>query len=382
MRGLLMSVAVAALGLSAGCSAAQIQSPPAPTADAGAYSVSVVASGLDLPWGLSFLPDGTMLVAERNGALRVIENGVLRPEPVSGVPDVFAEGQGGFFEAQPHPRFAENRLVYLAYAAGEENANRTTLARAEFDGRGLSNLEVLWQASPEKEGGAHFGGRILFLPDDTMLLTLGDGFAYREQAQALDSDLGKIVRLTLDGDPAPGNPLASQGARPEIWTYGHRNVQGVAMDPATGRIWTNEHGPRGGDEVNLMRPGANYGWPVITYGVDYSGAVISPFTEREGMEQPLVYWTPSIAPSGMAFYDGALFPAWRGDLFVSALAGAQVRRIDLDAAGAVQGQEILLQELEGRFRNVVQGPDGALYLLAESTAADSSGQVLRIAPPD
>ncbi len=382
MRGLLMSVAVAALGLSAGCSAAQIQSPPAPTADAGAYSVSVVASGLDLPWGLSFLPDGTMLVAERNGALRVIENGVLRPEPVSGVPDVFAEGQGGFFEAQPHPRFAENRLVYLTYAAGEENANRTTLARAEFDGRGLSNLEVLWQASPEKEGGAHFGGRILFLPDDTMLLTLGDGFAYREQAQALDSDLGKIVRLTLDGDPAPGNPLASQGARPEIWTYGHRNVQGVAMDPATGRIWTNEHGPRGGDEVNLMRPGANYGWPVITYGVDYSGAVISPFTEREGMEQPLVYWTPSIAPSGMAFYDGALFPAWRGDLFVSALAGAQVRRIDLDAAGAVQGQEILLQELEGRFRNVVQGPDGALYLLAESTAADSSGQVLRIAPPD
>jgi glucose/arabinose dehydrogenase len=377
-----MSVAVAALGVSAGCSAAQIQSPPAPTADAGAYSVSVVASGLDLPWGLSFLPDGTMLVAERNGALRVIENGVLRPEPVSGVPDVFAEGQGGFFEAQPHPRFAENRLVYLTYAAGEENANRTTLARAEFDGRGLSNLEVLWQASPEKEGGAHFGGRILFLPDDTMLLTLGDGFAYREQAQALDSDLGKIVRLTLDGDPAPGNPLASQGARPEIWTYGHRNVQGVAMDPATGRIWTNEHGPRGGDEVNLMRPGANYGWPVITYGVDYSGAVISPFTEREGMEQPLVYWTPSIAPSGMAFYDGALFPAWRGDLFVSALAGAQVRRIDLDAAGAVQGQEILLQELEGRFRNVVQGPDGALYLLAESTAADSSGQVLRIAPPD
>jgi glucose/arabinose dehydrogenase len=377
-----MSVAVAALGVSAGCSAAQIQSPPAPTADVGAYSVAVVASGLDLPWGLSFLPDGTMLVAERNGALRVIENGVLRPEPVSGVPDVFAEGQGGFFEAQPHPRFAENRLVYLAYAAGEENANRTTLARAEFDGRGLSNLEVLWQASPEKEGGAHFGGRILFLPDDTMLLTLGDGFAYREQAQALDSDLGKIVRLTLDGDPAPGNPLASQGARPEIWTYGHRNVQGVAMDPATGRIWTNEHGPRGGDEVNLMRPGANYGWPVITYGVDYSGAVISPFTEREGMEQPLVYWTPSIAPSGMAFYDGALFPAWRGDLFVSALAGAQVRRIDLDAAGAVQGQEILLQELEGRFRNVVQGPDGALYLLAESTAADSSGQVLRIAPPD
>lgn len=381
MRRLLMGVALAALvGVSA-CTAAQTQSPPAPAADAGAYSVSVVASGLDLPWGLSFLPDGTMLVAERNGALRVIQNGALRPEPVAGVPDVFAEGQGGLFEVQPHPRFAENRLVYLTYAAGDGDANRTTLARAVFDGQSLSNLEVLWQASPEKEGGAHFGGRMLFLPDDTMLLTLGDGFAYREQAQSLDSNLGKVVRLTLDGDPAPGNPLAAQGARPEIWTYGHRNVQGVAMDPATGRIWTNEHGPRGGDEVNVMRAGANYGWPVITYGVDYSGAVISPFTEREGMEQPLVYWVPSIAPSGMAFYNGALFPAWQGDLFVSALAGAQLRRIDLDADGAVQGQEILLQEVEGRFRNVVQGPDGALYLLAESTGADQSGQVLRLAPP-
>jgi glucose/arabinose dehydrogenase len=323
-----------------------------------------------------------MLVAERNGVVRVIENGVLRPEPVAGVPAVFAEGQGGLFEVQPHPRYADNRLVYLTYAAGDGDANRTTLARAQFDGLSLSDVEVLWQASPEKEGGAHFGGRMLFLPDDTLLLTLGDGFAYREQAQALDNDFGKVVRLTLDGDPAPGNPLAAQGARPEIWTIGHRNVQGVARDPATGRIWTNEHGPRGGDEVNLMRPGANYGWPVITYGVDYSGAVISPFTAREGMEQPLVHWVPSIAPSGMAFYDGALFPAWRGDLFVSALAGAQLRRLDLDGAGAVRGQEVLLQELEGRFRNVVQGPDGALYILAESTAADPSGQVLRLAPPN
>lgn len=382
MRRLGFGVAAAALLAAAACSATQAPTSTAPVADSGGYEVSVVASGLDLPWGLSFLPGGAMLVAERNGVVRVIENGVLRPEPVAGVPAVFAEGQGGLFEVQPHPRYADNRLVYLTYAAGDGDANRTTLARAQFDGLSLSDVEVLWQASPEKEGGAHFGGRMLFLPDDTLLLTLGDGFAYREQAQALDNDFGKVVRLTLDGDPAPGNPLAAQGARPEIWTIGHRNVQGVARDPATGRIWTNEHGPRGGDEVNLMRPGANYGWPVITYGVDYSGAVISPFTAREGMEQPLVHWVPSIAPSGMAFYDGALFPAWRGDLFVSALAGAQLRRLDLDGAGAVRGQEVLLQELEGRFRNVVQGPDGALYILAESTAADPSGQVLRLAPPN
>jgi glucose/arabinose dehydrogenase len=337
--------------------------------------------GLDTPWGISFLPDGLILVTERGGRLRVIENGQLRAAPVAGAPAVFAEGQGGLFEAQPHPNFAENRLIYLTYAEGRDDANRTTLARAVFDGQSLQNFEVLWQAGPAKEGPAHFGGRMLFLPDDTLLLTLGDGFTYRERAQALDDHFGKIVRLTLDGAPAPDNPLTgTEGARPDIWSFGHRNVQGIARDPASGRIWTTEHGPRGGDEVNIMCPGGNYGWPVITYGQDYSGAIISPFTEREGMLQPLTYWAPSIAPSGMAFYTGDLFPGWRGDLLVSALAGAQLRRIDLDANGARIGEEVLLEELAGRFRHVAQAPDGSVYVLAESTGEAPEGQVLRLTP--
>ncbi len=370
--------------LLAACAQAPASDPTAAAAASGdpsAYQVQTVTAGLDTPWGLSFLPDGMILVTERPGRLRVIENGVLREAPVAGVPAVFAEGQGGLFEAQPHPRFIENRLIYLTYAEGTAAANRTTLARGTFDGQSLQNLQVLWQASPAKEGPAHFGGRMLFLPDNTLLLTLGDGFAYRESAQGLDNDLGKVVRLTLEGLPAPNNPFVSApGARPEIWSYGHRNVQGIAMDRDTGRIWTNEHGPRGGDEVNLMRPGANYGWPVITYGRDYTGAIISPFTERAGMEQPLTYWVPSIAPSGMAFYSGDLFPGWRGDLLVSALAGAQLRRVDLDATGARVGEEVLLAELEGRFRHVVQAPDGSVYLLAEATAELPEGQVLRLMP--
>jgi aldose sugar dehydrogenase len=353
----------------------------APIGDASALAVQQVAAGLDTPWGISFLPDGLILVTERIGQLRVIENGLLRAAPVAGVPAVFAEGQGGLFEAQPHPRFAENRLIYLTYAEGTDSANRTTLARAVFDGQSLQDLEVLWQAPPAKEGPAHFGGRMLFLPDDTLILTLGDGFTYREGAQNLDNAFGKIVRLTLEGEPAADNPfIAVTGALPEIWSYGHRNVQGIAYDPSSGRIWTNEHGPRGGDEVNIMCAGGNYGWPVITYGQDYSGAIISPFTEREGMLQPLTYWVPSIAPSGMAFYSGALFPAWQGDLLVSALAGSQLRRVDLDANGARVGEEILLGDIGGRFRHVAQAPDGSIYLLAEATADAVEGQVLRVTP--
>jgi glucose/arabinose dehydrogenase len=376
-----MAVVLSMLGLASCSQTSQAPAAPAASADAASYKVEVVAAGLDVPWSLAFLPDGTALVTERGGTLRVLENGALRPEPVTGVPAVFNEGQAGLFEARPSPNFAEDHQVYLTYAEGTAQANRTTLARATFDGHALTNLQVLWQVSPAKEGGAHFGGRMLFLPDNTLLLTLGDGFAYRERAQDLSSDLGKVVRLTLDGAPAPGNPLATQpGARLEIYSYGHRNVQGIAYDPASGRIWTCEHGPRGGDEVNLMRAGANYGWPVITYGVDYSGAIISPFTEREGMEQPLTYWVPSIAPSGMTFYNGDLFPAWKGDLFVSALAGAQLRRVDLDANGAVLHEEVLLAELEGRFRYVTQGPDGALYVLAEATGENPEGQILRLVP--
>jgi aldose sugar dehydrogenase len=234
----------------------------------------------------------------------------------------------------------------------------------------------VFDASPERATDAHFGGRLLFMPDKSLILTLGDGFAYRDKAQDLSSDLGKIVRITDTGQAAPGNPFLGQtGMRPEIYSYGHRNVQGIARDPATGTLYAHEHGPKGGDEVNVIVAGKNYGWPVITYGVDYSGAPISLKNKQDGMEQPITYWVPSIAPSGMAFYTGDLFPAWKGDLIVTALAGQQVRRVNLEN-GVVASQESYLTDRGERYRQVVQAPDGSLLVLTD----DSEGKVLRLTP--
>jgi glucose/arabinose dehydrogenase len=368
----------------AACSGAQTGVAPQaapPAAEPVGYVIEEVATGLSFPWSIAFLPDGDMLVAERDGNLRLIDDGALRAEPVSGVPAAYVDNQAGMFEVALHPRFEENGQVYLTLATGTQAANRTTLVRGRYQDGALTDVETLFQASPDKRGGAHFGGRLLFLPDDTLLLTLGDGFAYREEAQSLDTDLGKIVRLTLDGAPAADNPFNGQaGARAEVFSYGHRNVQGITRDPVSGRIYATEHGPRGGDELNVLSAGANYGWPVITYGVDYSGAVISPFTERDGMEQPLVYWVPSIAPSSMVFYSGDAFPQWRGDILVSALTGApttpHVRRVDLDENGAVVGQEQLFLEVGERLRDVAQAPDGSIYLLTDAP----DGRVLRVRP--
>ena len=357
--------------------------PTAPAAGAGAapaapggYRTTTVAEGLATPFSLAFLPDGSMLLTERAGRLRVIRDGTLDPEPVEGVPPVYAEGQGGLFDVVLHPDFASNGLVYLSYASGTSDANGTRVARARFDGRRLQDLEVIFEASPKKNTTAHFGGRLLFLPDGTLLVTLGDGFSYREKAQSLDGDLGKIVRIRDDGSVPDDNPFVGrEGARGEIYSYGHRNVQGIVRDPESGRIYAHEHGPKGGDEVNVIEPGRNYGWPVITFGRDYSGAIISPYTEKPGMEQPLVYWVPSIAPAGMTRYDGDLFPAWKGDLLVSALVGMHVRRVDLED-GAVAGQEELFRELNQRIRDVRTAPDGGLYLLTDG----DGGKLIRVDP--
>lgn len=354
------------------------QTEAAPTAAAAPVTTKLeaIASGLEYPWGIAFLPDGAMLVTERAGRLRVIRNGQLDPTPVTGVPEVLASGQGGLFDVALHPRFAENQLIYLALAGGDDRANATRIVRARFDGKALADVKEVFRASPDKAGDAHFGGRILFLPDETMIVTLGDGFAYREQAQNLKSDLGKIVRLRDDGSVPSDNPFVGKaGARGEIWSYGHRNVQGILRDPTTGAIYANEHGPMGGDELNLIAPGKNYGWPVITYGRDYNGAVISPYTERPGMEQPLTYWVPSIATAGMSMYAGDLFPQWKGDIFIAALAGAHVRRVDMEG-GKVIGQETLFADQQARFRHVAAGPDGALYLLTD----DLDGRVLKVTP--
>ncbi len=336
--------------------------------------IETVASGLAHPWSLAFLPDGAMLVTERNGGLRLIRDGELVDAPIENVPNAYVAGQGGLFDVLPDPDFADNGRVFLSYAYGDSQANATRLISARFDGKRLYDIDVVFTAKPMKDTPHHYGGRMAFLPDGTLLLTIGDGFDYREQAQQLDNHLGKVVRLAKDGTPPVDNPYTDvAGALPEIYSYGHRNPQGLAVVPGSGTVWLHEHGPRGGDELNRLAAGRNYGWPVITYGRDYSGARISPYTEYKGMEQPALYWTPSIAPAGMAYYGADRCPEWRGDLFVAALAERSVRRIDLEG-GRVVGQERVFDDIDARIRDVIVGPDGALYLLTDSP----SGQVLRV----
>lgn len=375
MRAIFAALAGAALAAGCGGASDAPDAEAAPAVSAQRYVVETVATGLSFPWGIAFLPDGGLLITQRDGPITLAAGGAA--QSVSGGPQPYVENQGGLFDVALHPNFAENRLVYLSYAAGTEAANATEVARARLEGTQLVGLERIFRASPDKPGGAHFGGRLLFLPDGTLLLSLGDGYIRRNEAQDRTTHFGAIVRMTETGAPAPDNPFfAEGGAAAYVYTFGHRNVQGLARDPASGRLYAHEHGPRGGDEVNVLTPGANYGWPVATYGVDYSGASISPFTERAGMAAPLLHWTPSIAPSGLALYDGSLFPEWRGDLFVSTLAGSHLRRVDLGPDGAPLGQETLLAERGARLRHVAQGPDGALYVLTDSP----EGEVLRISP--
>ena len=354
-------------------SAAVALSQPA----SGNYNIEIVAEGLEHPWSLAFLPDGTMLVTERAGRLRVIDPSGLRPEPVAGLPEVFVSGQGGLFEVLPAPDFAASRMLYISFAHGTSDANHTRVIRARFDGRSLQDVTEVFLSQPAKSGDAHFGGRMTWLPDGTLVMGLGDGFYFREDAQKLDTHLAKIIRINADGTVPEDNPfIGHPEARPEIFSYGHRHVQAVVFDEASGLLYAHEHGPRGGDELNVIHAGSNYGWPLITYGRDYSRARISPFTELPGMEQPQTHWVPSIAPGGMALYDGDAFPQWRGDLFVAALAEKSVRRVPMDTAMQPGEQEVLFAEVDQRMRDVRTGPDGALYLLTD----EPEGQVLRVVP--
>jgi len=345
------------------------------------FRTVTLARGLDHPWGMAFLPangpgDGGILITERAGRLRLFQDGTLQPDPIAGVPEVAARGQGGLLDIALHPDFAGNGLLYLAYAGAEGNEAGTEVARARFDGSALHDLEVIFRAQPKTPGAAHYGGRIAFGPDGKLYVSLGDRRSYMAEAQKLSSHLGGVLRLNDDGSVPDDNPFTGRSdALPEIFTYGHRNVQGMAVHPETGVMWTHEHGPRGGDEVNILQAGANYGWPEITYGIDYSGAIISEKTEAPGMTQPVVYWVPSIAPSGMAFYQGEAFAAWQGDLFVGALAGRHLRRLELDG-DKVSGQEELLTDLNERIRDVRNGPDGFLYLLTDS----GRGSLIRLEP--
>lgn len=354
----------AALGMSVNLAAQAVE-----------YSVEIVAGDLEHPWSLAFMPDGRMLVTERAGRLRVIEaDGTLRPDAVSGLPDIFVQSQGGLLEVALDPEYDENERLFISYSCGSRTSNNTCLSSARLQDNELVDVTEIFRAQPGKEGGAHYGGRIAFLADNTLVMGLGDAFILREEAQSLANHIGSIIRINRDGSVPEDNPFVGrEGAKPEIYTYGNRNVQGMVFDQQNGRLWSHEHGPRGGDELNLIEPGKNYGWPVITYGVDYSGAVISPRTRQEGMEQPIVHWTPSIAPAGMTLYQGDMFPEWQGNLLVSALAGREVRRVVLEGTEVVDQQRLFI-ELDERFRDVRTGPDGAVYLLTDK----EEGQVLRV----
>ena len=339
------------------------------------FKVVPLTEGLDHPWGLAFLPDGGMLITERSGDLRLFKDGRLESGPVAGVPEVAARGQGGLLDVAAHPNFAENGLIYLSYAGPGEGGASTEVARGRLDGMTLQDVEVIFRATPKSGGTGHFGSRLVFDRDGKLFISLGDRRQIRE-SQNLGNHIGTVIRLNDDGSVPEDNPFLGQaGALPEIYSYGHRNVQGMTLHPVSGEIWSHEHGPRGGDELNLVKAGANYGWPVITYGIDYSGAIITDKTEAPGMEQPIVYWDPSIAPSGMAFYDGDQFPEWQGDLFIGALAHLHLRRLEMEG-GQVVGQESLLTGLNERIRDVRNGPDGYLYVLTDS----SNGQLLRLEP--
>jgi len=364
----------------------QCQAPPAVPADAP-YRVVTVAEGLQNPWSIAFLPGGEILVTERPGDLRVIRDGVLQPEPVRGVPEVRAQGQGGLMDVVPHPEFVSNRLVYLSYSKPNTAGQGTTaVVRGRFDGTELSDVEEIFEARAWSAGGNHFGSRLVFDRDGYLFITIGDrgaspveGPVEAHPAQDLTNHQGTIVRLHDDGRVPEDNPFVGRtDVLPEIWSYGHRSPQGLALHPETGDLWETEHGPQGGDELNLIQPGLNYGWPVVGHGVNYGGAVIHAAEEREGMESPVHHWTPSIATSGLMIYSGDRFPQWRGDFFVGGLQGQQLARLTMSGR-EVDSEETLLQGL-GRIRDVRQGPDGFIYLAIDGRGAATD--IVRLEPAE
>lgn len=337
-------------------------------------AVEIIAENLDHPWSLAFLPDGRLLVTERSGSLRIVDQGQVS-EPLANVPAVYAKSQGGLMDVVLHPDHANNGWIYLTLAHGSAKANATRLIRARLEGNALVDVEVLFTAKPFKDTPVHYGGRLAFLPDNSLLLSVGDGFDYREQAQLLDNHFGKIVRLLDDGKVPPDNPfIDGVGNLPEIWTYGHRNPQAIIVHAERDVVFAHEHGPDGGDEINVIVPGRNYGWPITTHGRDYSGAAISPFTELHGTVDPMLHWTPSIAPAGMALVQGDKYPKWQGNLMVAALKARELRRVTIDSETIEQ--QSLLTDLGERIRDVRTGPDGYLYVLTDN----SNGRILKLIP--
>ena len=353
-------------------------------AERGFHTVTLL-QGLEHPWGMDWMPNGDILVTERPGRLRLVRGDRLVSDPIAGIPEVFDSGQGGLLDISLHPRFKENHKIYFTYSHGTSGANRTRVASAVLKGDTLENWRVVFEVTATKSGSQHFGSRLLWMPDGTLLVSIGDGGNppvrldgdwIRKQAQNRRSHLGKILRLNADGTIPNDNPFFnSADAEPAVWSYGHRNIQGLAYDPLRSRVWASEHGALGGDELNLIQAAKNYGWPAVTYSREYfDGSKISPQTSKPGMVDPKVVWTTAIAPSGLVIYTGDRFPRWHGDVFAGGLKSQDIRRIDLDDAGHVIGQFAL--RIGQRVRDVRQGPDGLLYVITD----ESNGSLIRLEP--
>ena len=347
------------------------------------FKQTIVLQGLERPWGMAWLPDGALLITERGGRMQLLRKGVLERVEIGTIPDLFVAGQAGLMDISLHPRYSENNFVYLTYSKGNFQSNRTSILRAKFDGKTFSNPQIIFEVTPSKSGDQHFGSRIVWLPDETMLVAIGDGGnppleidgeLSRFQAQKLDSQLGKILRLNDDGSIPKDNPFVKTAkANPAIWSYGHRNIQGLFADPRTKQVWETEHGSRGGDELNLVEAGKNYGWPIVTFSKEYTGGEISNKTSRPDMVDPKLVWTPAIAPSGLMLYGGEIFPDWQGNLFVGGLVAKQVIRIKTENNKAVIQETIPIGQ---RVRDVREGTDGFIYILTD----EQSGQLIRLEP--
>lgn len=351
------------------------ENPQAMTVDGRRYRIVTLAENLDHPWSVAFLPDGSFLVTERIGHLLKISGDGKKREIIKGVPPVAAENQGGLLDVLLDPEFQSNQTLYLSFSARGPGGTGTEVARAQLNGTTLADARVIFRALPKTPASYHYGSRLLIAPDGKLLVTLGEKTIMQE-AQNRGNHLGSVIRINPDGTIPADNPFRhTKGYRPEIYTYGHRNIQGIVKHPLSGEIWIHEHGPLGGDELNILKKGANYGWPVVTHGIDYSGAIISTKKTAPGIEPPILFWIPSIAPSGMTFYTGNRFPEWKGNLFAGSLVQLHLRRIVLDGRKIVR-QQLLLRALNERIRDVREGPDGFLYLLTDS----DNGRLLRIEP--
>ncbi len=337
-------------------------------------AVTTIASGLEHPWAMEFLPDGRMLVTERPGRLRIVGKDGVLSKPLAGVPEVYAVGQGGLLDIVLDPEFEKNHLIYFSFAEEIDGKAGTAAAKAILKQDRIEDVKVIFRQQPKVEGPNHWGSRLVFARDGTLYVTLGERFNYRDRAQTLDNHLGKVVRINPDGTVPRDNPFIPQkDALPEIWSYGHRNVQGAVLNPQTGELWTAEHGPKGGDEINIDLAGKNYGWPKASYGSHYDGTPIPDDHAAQGFAEPVFHWNPSISPSGLLFYTGDRFPAWKGDLFTGALNGMALIRLHLENGKPVK-EERLLQDLKERIRDVRQGPDGWIYLLTDS----DNGRILKV----